>query len=235
MKKTGIAAALLLRLTSVPAIAQTSAKVISTGDGDTLRVSSQGKTITVRLACIDAPESSQRPWGQQSAAKLKQFLPPGQAIQIREVEKDRYGRVVAELFVGNQSVNLQMVKQGQAVVYRQYLSACSATQAQYLQAEAQAKQKKLGFWNQPNPVMPWDFRRGGGRQANNQQPARSNSTPKPVSNTQQNCSPAYPSVCIPPAPPDLNCSDISYRNFQVLPPDPHHFDGDRDGVGCEKK
>jgi len=38
-----------------------------------------------------------------------------------------------------------------------------------------------------------------------------------------NCSPAYPSVCIPPPSPDLDCSDISYRNFTVLPPDPHHY------------
>ncbi|MEP0791747.1 MULTISPECIES: thermonuclease family protein [Cyanophyceae] len=54
-----------------------------------------------------------------------------------------------------------MVKQGQAVVYRQYLSGCASTLNQYLQAEAQAKQKKLGFWNQSKPVMPWDFRRVG--------------------------------------------------------------------------
>jgi hypothetical protein len=48
-----------------------------------------------------------------------------------------------------------------------------------------------------------------------------------------NCSPAYPGVCIPPPPPDLNCGDIPYRNFTVLAPDPHNFDGDRDGIGCE--
>ncbi len=48
-----------------------------------------------------------------------------------------------------------------------------------------------------------------------------------------NCDPAYPDVCIPPPPPDLDCADISYRNFRVLPPDPHHFDGDGDGIGCE--
>jgi micrococcal nuclease len=24
-----------------------------------------------------------------------------------------------------------------------------------------------------------------------------------------------------------------YTNFKVLPPDPHHFDGDKDGIGCE--
>jgi hypothetical protein len=48
-----------------------------------------------------------------------------------------------------------------------------------------------------------------------------------------NCDPSYPTVCIPPPPPDLDCGDIPYRNFTVLPPDPHGFDGDHDGVGCE--
>lgn len=48
-----------------------------------------------------------------------------------------------------------------------------------------------------------------------------------------NCSPAYPTVCIPPPPPDLDCKDISYRNFTVLAPDPHKFDSDKDGIGCE--
>ena len=47
------------------------------------------------------------------------------------------------------------------------------------------------------------------------------------------CSPAYPGVCIPPPPPDLDCGDIPYRRFSVLPPDPHHFDGDNNGIGCE--
>nr|WP_199298278.1 MULTISPECIES: thermonuclease family protein [unclassified Trichocoleus] len=117
------------------------------------------------MGCIDAPETGQRPWGQQSAAKLKQLLPPGKAVLVREIERDRYGRTVAELFLGNQSVNLRMVQEGQAVVYRHYLSGCAATQNQYLRAEAQAKQKKLGFWNQSKAVMPWDFRRG--QQRNN--------------------------------------------------------------------
>ena len=50
---------------------------------------------------------------------------------------------------------------------------------------------------------------------------------------QEDCDPAYPTVCIPSPPPDLNCGDIPYTNFEVLPPDPHHFDGDGDGIGCE--
>jgi competence protein ComEC len=48
-----------------------------------------------------------------------------------------------------------------------------------------------------------------------------------------NCDPAYPDVCIPPPPPDLDCGDIPYKRFRVLPPDPHRFDGDKDGIGCE--
>lgn len=46
------------------------------------------------------------------------------------------------------------------------------------------------------------------------------------------CDPAYPTVCIPPPPPDLDCGDVPYRSFTVLPPDPHHFDGNGDGIGC---
>ena len=51
------------------------------------------------------------------------------------------------------------------------------------------------------------------------------------------CATSYPTVCIRPPPPDLNCPDIPYRDFRVLwnvtDPDPHHFDGNHDGVGCE--
>ena len=47
------------------------------------------------------------------------------------------------------------------------------------------------------------------------------------------CDPSYPGVCIPPAPPDLDCDEVSYRDFHVLSPDPHGFDRDHDGVGCE--
>ena len=48
-----------------------------------------------------------------------------------------------------------------------------------------------------------------------------------------NCGLSYSGVCIPPPPPDLDCGDIPFRRFTVLPPNPHRFDGDVDGVGCE--
>ncbi len=57
--------------------------------------------------------------------------------------------------------------------------------------------------------------------------------PPPPLPPQEECDPAYPTVCIPSPPPDLDCGDIPYTNFEVLPPDPHNFDGDGDGIGCE--
>ncbi|MBW4564620.1 MAG: hypothetical protein KME32_26535 [Mojavia pulchra JT2-VF2] len=45
---------------------------------------------------------------------------------------------------------------------------------------------------------------------------------------------SYPDFCIPPNSADLDCPDIPYRRFRVVPPDPHGFDRDGDGVGCER-
>ncbi|MBD0335945.1 MAG: hypothetical protein ICV62_10685 [Cyanobacteria bacterium Co-bin13] len=51
---------------------------------------------------------------------------------------------------------------------------------------------------------------------------------------QRSCDPSYPDVCIPAPPPDLDCKDIPHRNFRVVGSDPHRFDGDQDGIGCER-
>lgn len=47
------------------------------------------------------------------------------------------------------------------------------------------------------------------------------------------CDSSYPDFCIAPPPPYLNCLDIPQKNFKVLKPDPHRFDDDNDGIGCE--
>ena len=47
------------------------------------------------------------------------------------------------------------------------------------------------------------------------------------------CDPSYPDVCIAPYPPDLDCGEIGYSNFRVIGSDPHGFDKDNDGIGCE--
>jgi hypothetical protein len=64
-------------------------------------------------------------------------------------------------------------------------------------------------------------------------PPRPVTPPTPPTPPPSRCDPSYPTVCIPPPPPDLDCDDVPYRNFVVRPPDPHNFDGNGDGYGCE--
>ena len=66
---------------------------------------------------------------------------------------------------------------------------------------------------------------------NNERPS-----PTPPVNGDGNCDRAsYPDtdICIPTYPPDLNCDDVPYKNFKVTGRDPHGFDRDNDGIGCD--
>ncbi len=47
------------------------------------------------------------------------------------------------------------------------------------------------------------------------------------------CDPSYRGVCIPSGPPDLDCRDVPFSSFGVSGDDPHGFDADGDGIGCE--
>ena len=132
--------------------------LISVGDGDSVRVTSrQGEKATIRLACIDAPETSQGASGKWSTQTLKGLI-QGKSISLKSQVKDRYGRTVAEIFVGNRNINLQMVQVGAAYVYRQYLKQCDRDA--YLRAEDAATKKGLGVWVPYKPAqVPWEYRR----------------------------------------------------------------------------
>ncbi len=57
--------------------------------------------------------------------------------------------------------------------------------------------------------------------------------PEMIVEPENNCEPSYPDFCIPSPPPDLDCKDIAQKRFTVIGSDPHRFDGDGDGIGCE--
>jgi len=136
------------------------ARVLSVGDGDTLSVTEGGSRRTIRLACIDAPEMAQSPYGTQARAALQAMAPVGSSVTVKGGERDRYGRTVAEIWRGNTRVNLELVRQGDAFVYRQYLSGCDRNA--YLSAERQAESARLGVWSAPGGITkPWDWRHGG--------------------------------------------------------------------------
>lgn len=132
--KVWLGVLLLVLVAPAPAIAQTVTRV---SDGDTIRVEIDGKEKRIRLACIDAPEMGQAPFGRASRDRLRQLTPVGSTVRLRTLTRDRYGRIVAEVFHQGKNVNLELVKEGEAVVYRQYLQGCDRNA--YLPAELEAK------------------------------------------------------------------------------------------------
>jgi micrococcal nuclease len=141
---------LLLLLLTQPAQAQLQQLRVS--DGDTLRI---GDT-RIRLACIDAPESDQ-PWGSQSKARLRDLLES--QVQVQVLDTDRYGRSIAKLWSDNTLIQEQLVREGLAWVYPQFLHRCPTTATRLIQAEQQAKTERRGLWADPNPIPPWVWRR----------------------------------------------------------------------------
>lgn len=135
-----------------------SVTLISVGDGDTVRVTKgKGVEVTIRLACIDAPEKSQGTSG-EFATKILKDLINGKSISLQPKAKDKYGRTVAEIYSENRNINLQMIEMGAAYAYRKYLKQCD--QSSYLSAETKARKKGLGVWGPYKPAQaPWKYRR----------------------------------------------------------------------------
>lgn len=109
-------------------------------DGDNLILIRQGIKTKLHLACIDAPEIEQIA-GQRSRKALKQMI-DGKPFQYRVINKDRYGRLLAELKVGGLNVNRQMVLEGHAFYYNPSDKGCEG----FAEAEAQAKKQHKGVW-----------------------------------------------------------------------------------------
>jgi endonuclease YncB( thermonuclease family) len=132
-------------------------ELVSVGDGDTIRVRGRdGQPVTVRLACIDAPETAQGPPGAEAVATLRRLVEAG-PLELRSQTTDRYGRTVAEVIAGGRNVNLEMVRTGAAFVFYEYLRDCD--QAAYIAAEQQAQRFRQGVWRWDGGTeRPWDFR-----------------------------------------------------------------------------
>ena len=133
-------------------------RVVRVSDGDTIVVLDAKKVQhKIRLAGIDAPESKQA-FGQVSKQGLADLV-ANKTVTVETNKKDRYGRLVGKVLVGNQDVCLSQLELGLAWFYRQYQNELSdADRKLYEDAEATAKDLKLGLWRDPAPVPPWEFR-----------------------------------------------------------------------------
>ena len=154
------ATAITLSSITTPAAAA-ELKVLSIGDGDTIRLSrpTGANKTTVRLACIDAPETSQAPYGNDARQALEGKLAIGTEVSLRTRATDRYGRTVAEVLKGTTNINQALVQSGVAFVYWKYIEGCD--RETYSRLENEARLKSLGVWAVPGGIQrPWDYKRG---------------------------------------------------------------------------
>ncbi|WPU93013.1 thermonuclease family protein [Mucilaginibacter sabulilitoris] len=127
-------------------------KVVKIKDGDTLGLlTNDNQQVTGRLAEVDCPEKSQA-FG-QAAKKFTSDLCFGKDVKLVGDTKDRYGRTVAVvLLTDGTNVNYQLVKNGYALQYKAYSKS-----VELADLEQQARENKLGLWQDANPTRPGNF------------------------------------------------------------------------------
>ncbi len=121
--------------------------------------------IPVRLVGIDLPEPPRtasgvavegQPFGQQSADYVRDLLLAKQ-VQLDTYGKDREGRQLSVVWLGDINVNLTLVKEGLAWVDPTVKLA--NVRAGLEVAERQARVGKYGLWALPDPEPPWEYRK----------------------------------------------------------------------------
>ncbi|MFC3127218.1 thermonuclease family protein [Pseudoroseomonas globiformis] len=209
---------LLLHLAAPVLAAELRGEAVGVADGDTLTLLTPDRQqVRVRLAQIDAPEAGQ-PWGSRARQALADLV-FRRSVVVLVMDTDRYGRTVGMVRVGRLDANAEMVRQGHAWVYRQYLRDRSL-----LAVEEEARQARRGLWALPEAerVPPWAWR----RQQRGGQPVLS---PRPQASAAMDAA-------------GFSCGTKRYcremtscaeARFHLQQCGLSRLDGDRDGIPCE--
>lgn len=143
--------------------------VSKVSDGDTINVQDNlGTKVKVRLYGIDAPETEKsnkrtghvskpgQPYGEEAWKALEGKV-YRKRVKLEVMDIDRYGRLVSLVWLDRQNINKEMVAEGRAWAYRDYLDTPYASE--FIGLEERARTRRTGLWKQNNPKPPWDFRR----------------------------------------------------------------------------
>jgi len=160
----------ILLLTSTASAGRTiDGMVRAVYDGDTVMLTTREESrLKVRLYGIDAPETKKpdtpgQPYG-NIARRTLMYKVMGRRVTAEIVDIDQYKRAVAVIRYEGRDINREMVAEGMAWAYRQYLQG--AYESEYIGAESLARSRRVGIWRESNPHPPWEFRngnKGGGK------------------------------------------------------------------------
>ena len=142
---------LLLVLLAAPAHGW-SGRVSGVADGDTISVLQEGRAVPIRLYGIDCPEKRQA-FGRR-AKEFTSRLAFGRLVEVQPVTRDRWGRTVAWVHVGEQCLNEEILRAGYAWHFKRY-----SQDVRLASLEWKARTARAGLWSEPAPVPPWEFRK----------------------------------------------------------------------------
>ncbi len=145
----------ILGAISQPVSAASFYRVISVVDGDTIKINYGGKTVSVRLIGIDAPETSSKNTTKKGcyAIQAKNYLTArllGRYVALYgdslSGDRDYYGRLLRYVYVGGENINYTLVSNGYAREYK-FWSNNYWYRIPHLFAQSRAKSNKRGLWN----------------------------------------------------------------------------------------
>lgn len=126
-------------------------------DGDSIRV---GRS-EVRLFGIDAPEYSQTCFNEkkmeyacgQVSRDFLINLAGGKKVECLYAQKDKYDRYLGKCYVGEVSINEEIIRNGMGVIYN-----FTESDEKMDELEKEAKDKKIGIWKGAFQ-LPKDYRK----------------------------------------------------------------------------
>lgn len=140
-------------------------KIIKIYDGDTIMAKGHDIVMYVLLAGVDAPEIASRnheqdqPFGQKSRQYLENtILNKNVEIKGYGIGPHPYNHLIGEIFMGDKNINIELIKEGLAEVWREK-SPEGLTIDLYLKAQEEAKKVGRGIWSLGDKYMsPRDWR-----------------------------------------------------------------------------
>jgi micrococcal nuclease len=126
------------------------ARVTQIVDGDTIEGDLQGRRERVRYIGVDTPETKLpsrgvEPYGPE-ATKANRQLVEGQTVRLEfdVQQRDKYGRLLAYVYVGDTMVNAELVRQGYAQVAT--FPPNVKYQERFLALQREAREARRGLW-----------------------------------------------------------------------------------------
>jgi micrococcal nuclease len=208
-------------------------------DGDTIDVDDYN-TTRIRLALVDAPEVYEEGY-EQAKQFASSLCPIGSQVLVDQDDAqlhDGFGRMLAKVtcYSGaannnnpTQNLNAELLNNGHAYVMNEYCSVSEFSREKWVEGYGCGRDDAASSLETLPPQPPPSSRPSNDDEEEDENDENDTSD----DNGDGDCDPSYPDVCIPSPPPDLDCPDVSERDFAVVGSDPHRFDREGDGIGCE--